>query len=395
MKNRYLFVVLCFALILAGSFGFAQEDENLQTSIQPSVLNVYQLPSVRQTVAVAGGGYFPILNVYQDKMAAIFRTGAGHLGMDGALSVSWAALSGELWENQQIIIDGPVDDRNPAVGVLKNGRIVVAYHEQGSYGEDGKYDPALKKARCLVTHSDDGGATWSASKPLGIGGLERCSPYGRIVQTGDGTLLMNVYGAYAEGVPMPESWRRLKGDFAYLVQSQDNGETWGNPTTMMAQHNETAILDLGNKRLLAVGRSSSAMQRLDFSASVDMGKTWRSPLRLTNPMQHPGDLLRLSNGWILLLYGDRSQADKVIRGIVSRDSGRTWDLSYEIVCSRPVRGDFGYPSAALLPNGDVSVMYYWAGAAENAYDGTKANAFVVQFKESDLIEAYGALTASN
>lgn len=118
------------------------------------------------------------------------------------------------------------------------------------------------------------------------------------------------------------------------------------------------------------------------------------PLRLTGFMQHPADLVLLNNGWILCFYGDRSSEEKVIRGIVSRDRGRTWDYSYGIVASRPVHGDFGYPSAIMNPNGNISLMYYWAGSARNAYDGSKANAILIQFDESELIEAYLELLVS-
>ncbi len=381
--------LVCWVGSLFCSLVFAQE-----TNIQPKSINVFQLPSVQQTVVVDGGGYFPVLNCYDLQLCAILRTGGGHLGIGGALSRCRADLLGEIWSAPQVAIDGPADDRNPAVGVESGGRLILAYHEQASYRPDGQYDPDLNRARCLFCVSSDGGVSWSSPQPLGVEGLETCSPYGRILAISNGDWLMNVYGPYSERIDMPENRRALEGDYAYLVRSADGGRSWGEPSLIMAQHNETSLLELPGGRLVAVGRSSSAMQRLDYSFSHDRGRTWSSPLRLTGFMQHPADLVLLNNGWIVCFYGDRSSEEKVIRGIISRDRGRTWDYSYGIIASRPVRGDFGYPSAVLNPNGNIALMYYWAGVARDAYDGSKANAFLVQFDESELIEAYQKLLAS-
>ncbi len=354
--------------------------------------DIFELPSTEHSVVAEGQGYFPVLNRVDDKLFAVYRAGGGHLGKGGRLVFSISADQGITWTTSSLIVDSPEDDRNPAVGVIPEGRIIVAYHEQGSYDANGRYDPSLKKARCMVTHSDDVGQTWSEPMPLGIPGLESCSPYGRIIQWNDGTLFMNVYGHYTYHVPGMDEVNPNSKNYAYLVRSRDAGITWKEPSLIATGHNETALIPLLDNRLMAVSRSIG-MAKLDMSISEDEGHTWSHPLRLTGPKQHPADLVRLSNGWILMLYGDRNAERRVVRGMISRDEGRTWDMQINGVFSRPVFGDFGYPSAVVTPNGKMAVMYYWAGTAKNSYDGEDARAYVNVIDEMEFIEAYEKLLA--
>ncbi|MFB3787775.1 MAG: sialidase family protein [bacterium] len=368
--------------ILAGDslMAFAGEPE--------SPADIFAFPSIQHMVLIEGGGYFPILNNLENDLYAVLRTGGGHLGRGGALVITHSQPDSARWSPRVTVVDGPEDDRNPAVGFGKNNRIIVGYHEQGSYTPEGKYNPSLNKALCKITVSDDLGKTWSAPQLLGIAGLETSSPYGRIISLPDGTLLMNVYGPYAADVPGMKSVPSDQGDYAYLVRSSDNGQTWKDPSLILGAHNETALLRLSDGRLLAVSRGSNNQQRLDYSISKDVGRTWSAPLRLTGPSQHPADLITLSNGWILMIFGDRSGSEHTIKGIISRDHALTWDVEHTIIMSRPVKGDFGYPSGVLLPNGNLAYMYYWAGPAKDAYDFSQARGYVIQFKESDLIAAY-------
>jgi len=354
-----------------------------------NVLDVFNLPSTQSMVVAEGKGYFPVLQCIKERLFVVFRAGGGHLGRGGRLESLWSFKNGTFHESPGVVVDGPEDDRNPAMGVTATGRVIVAYHEQGSYNPDGSYDSKnpYGRAHCRFTYSDNDGNTWVPPKPLGVAGLDSCSPYGRIIRTGANLLLLTVYGPYSQQVPGMENARNDLNYYAYLVRSHDNGETWGEPSLIGAGYNETALLLLPDGSLQAAARSIGD-QRIDLSLSRDGGFTWSSFRRITGPMQHPADLLRLSNGWILLLYGDRGAEQKMIRGIVSRDEGRTWDISYTCLFSRPVTGDFGYPSAAAWPDGRIAVMYYWAGDAANSYDGGKAQARMTLFRESEWISAY-------
>ena len=377
-------------IVLAGILGgILAGGSRMALAGEPeSPVDIFAFPSIQHMVLIEEGGYFPILNHLENDLYAVFRAGGGHLGRGGALVITHSQPDTARWTPRVTVVDGPEDDRNPAVGFGQDHRIIVGYHEQGSYTPEGKYNPSLNQALCKVTLSDDLGKTWTTPHPLGIPGLETCSPYGRIISLPDGTLLMNVYGPYTDKVPGMEAVSQDQGDYAYMVRSTDNGRTWKDPSLILAAHNETALLRLADGRLLAVARGSNNQQRLDYTLSRDEGRTWSEPLRLTGPSQHPADLIPLSNGWILMLFGDRSGSEHTIQGIISRDNALSWDVDHTLILSRPVKGDFGYPSGVLLPNGIVAYMYYWAGPARDAYDFSQARGYLIQFQESELIAAY-------
>lgn len=352
-------------------------------------LNVFEFPSVRHVVVAAESGYFPVLSNLEEMMFTVYRSGGGHLGVGGALVMKWSIDSGMSWQTPDLVVDGPVDDRNPAVGLTPSGRIIVAYHRQGSYDFDRRYKPEMKSAQCMTLHSDTLGQEWSEARPLGVPGLESCSPYGRIVQAQNGDWLLSVYGPYAKHIPGAESVRDDARDYAYLVRSSDEGLTWGEPVLIAPDHNETALYSHQDGRVFAAARTGQT-QRLNLIVSDDDGRSWGAPLRLTSPYQHPADFISLSNGWILMVYGDRSEEFKTIRGIVSRDEGRSWDLQWVSVFSRPVKGDFGYPSGVRLPSGRIAIQYYWGGEAKDAYDGSQARLYMTLFDESEFILEYNS-----
>jgi Neuraminidase (sialidase) len=107
--------------------------------------------------------------------------------------------------------------------------------------------------------SKDGGKTWSkgekalaTGKPPGVsgGGSAAVSPFGKIVQLSDGTALMAVYykATLANGKQQFQSW---------LFRSKDSGQTWGDPTLIQLDGNETALAVLKDKSIVAAVRTSS------------------------------------------------------------------------------------------------------------------------------------------
>lgn len=381
MVTRLLILsVLLIAIALEAS---SQESvERFQTPF-----DVFELDSVQHVVVAQGEGYFPILNVFDFEFLTVYRRGAGHWGRNGHLVMRQSSDGGFSWLPASTVVNSHQDDRNAAVGVTHEGRIVVGYLEQGSYNAEGRYDPTLGQQRCLVTSASILDEEWSAPRPLGIPGLESATPYGRIQQTFDGVLLMNVHGPYTRNVPGMRAIPDDAGRYAYLARSLDGGETWEDPSLIALGHSETALFVVSEDRLLAAARSEATGQ-INLFRSRDGGREWSSPLRLTDGMQHPADFVELSNGWLLLLYGDRSRDFQTVQGVISRDGGRSWDLRVYSVFSRPVLGDFGYPSGVRLPNGRIAIQYYWAGRARDKYDGSEARLYMTLFDEDEFIEAY-------
>ena len=117
---------------------------------------------------------------------------------------------------------------------------------------------------------------------------------------------------------------------------------------------ETAILNLGGGKWLAAARTTSPAD-MHYYASDDNCKTWKALGAITGASQHPGHLLRLKDGRILLSYGDRTGTVHGIEVRVSSDEGKTWS---EVVRVVDWTSDGGYPSSVQLPDGQILTAFY-------------------------------------
>src|SRR5439155_11807089 len=123
----------------------------------------------------------------------------------------------------------------------------------GRYLPDAPID--LARPQCFVTRAADAHAGWSppVKLPLPPGSY---SPYGKIVNLADGTMLMSLYGRRLLGDRLEEE------DAAFALRSRDNGTTWGDLSVIGAGgFNETALLCLPTGRLVAALRREYRDQR--------------------------------------------------------------------------------------------------------------------------------------
>jgi len=148
-------------------------------------------------IVTSGLGYFPVaVRLRNGDVLAVIRGGAAHIGVKGRLDLVRSTDGGKTWSPPWTAIDGSLDDRNPAIGQLKDGAIVLAYAVAGNYDETGLHFKGGRTDRLFdgvyLTYSRDNGRTWSKSvrdpvihKFYDAQGL--VSPYGKIVQLPDGT----------------------------------------------------------------------------------------------------------------------------------------------------------------------------------------------------------------
>ena len=176
----------------------------MTTSSITAVLDVRALPGSTETIAYKDGGLFPVLALTGDTVVAVLRGGAGHLGLEGRMEIVRSLDAGHTWSPPAVVADSAVDDRNPAFGVTQAGTLVLAYHRQGNYDEQGNWRrrEAMEERRVevMVTRSHDHGLTWERPYPLGVELLAAGSPFGKIVALADGTLIMPIYAG-----PIPAS----------------------------------------------------------------------------------------------------------------------------------------------------------------------------------------------
>lgn len=122
------------------------------------------------------------------------------------------------------------------------------------------------------------------------------------------------------------------------------------------------MLHLGDGRWLAASRRFEHLD-LDLFASEDDALTWKPVVTLDVKPVSSAHLLKLSDGRILLTYGNRTPGSRGIDGRTSRDGGRTWTTPQRLVALET--GDCGYPDAVELPGRRVMIAYYADGIPQH------------------------------
>lgn len=326
--------------------------------------NVSRLESAERIIAVKGGGYFPVLIKLQNgTLGAVVRGGAPHVGIEGRLDWIHSEDGGKTWSEPSVIVDSEFDDRNPAVGQMQDGTIVVAYAEASTYNEKGEFDTSVGAYTMYYVTSVDNGETWSKKHRLPHGPIKNGSPYGKIILLPDGKALMPVYGGYNSEytgpVEIPENTKHISG----ILRSTDNGKNWGDFSIISAtDHNETALCFLPDGRLIAMMRTSHGS--IEQSESTDYGYNWSKPKSVTFPNQHPADICLLQDGHLLLVYGNRIKPYGV--GVMlSYDNGKTFERDERFMIAwTSLNTDCGYPSVVQLDDGTIVTMYYSVGTKE-------------------------------
>ena len=146
----------------------------------------------------------------------------------------------------------------------------------------------------------------------------------------------------------------------FLVESLDGGQNWGRPQAVASgeghEFEEPAILRGHNDKLILVLRDN-VTRRLHQCLSTDDGRSWSAPAPL--PITgYPADLLRLTDGRILLTYGWR-QPGYGIRAVFSEDDGATWQTERTILIRDGMRNsNLGYPVTLERRDGSLLTLYY-------------------------------------
>lgn len=350
----------------------ARAAEEIDQSNIHSVLRLSSTKAKRVTIIAENGGYFPVVTRMKDgRIAAILRGGGSHIDVRGRLDIVFSSDEGETWSPPQIVVDGPNDDRNPAFGVAADGTLVLAYlvaygypanKSEAELREMGP-DNFLRGSGIYIIRSHDHGMTWDAPTMVNIFRGSYPSPYGKILTLDDGSMLMTLYTTdNFFGVPMPRPG--AQGQYAYTLRSFDHGKTWGQISLLGAGFDETALLQVRSKEIIAVMRSnpgaaeSTTEAALFLTRSSDYAKTWSSPERLTKEQEIPADLIELSDGRIILTHGQRNYPMGV-QALVSSDGGRTFNLTDRLALAWFANNrDTGYPSSLVRKDGKILTLYY-------------------------------------
>ena len=354
-----------------------------------TTIDIRQLPNTTIDYVVRGQGYFPVIvPLGGQEVLVMLRGGAGHMGIKGRLDVVRSSDGGQTWEPPLTVANSERDDRNPAFGVARDGTLILAYHWQGCYDEEGAWVPEMKRVDTRIVYSRDRGRTWIDDALLDFTPLNGASPFGKIRCDAEGTLYMPIYGGPV--LPGLEGFVQLGSATGptYLLRSRDHGRTWGDPILVALGLNEADLLLLPEGDWLFAGRSEEG-GALHTCRSSDQGRTWGDLQQVTEDREHPPDLTLLSNGYVLLCFGRRNPPYGV-QGLISRDQGRSWDTRRLVFADDLPGRDIGYPSTVRLDNGRMITVFYSAGTSEqpHVFDGA-LNVFcrVVCYDEEALLAA--------
>jgi BNR repeat-like domain len=328
-----------------------------------------------RSLVVGKQGYFPVAVRLQDgRIAVVLRGGAGHLGIQGRLDMVFSDDNGRTWTPPTVVVDSPVDDRNPALGQARDGTLVVGFWRTARYDDQGKYAPGSDKPTgTWGTRSRDGGKTWSEPTEIDVAQFGWGSPFGKIVTMPNGTLLMAVYGGQRR---KPGEKVQPDRDHSYIYGSADNGQSWKYLSEIgdgKQQLNETALLRLSSGKLMAALRSRAGDVWL--SESTDDARTWSATKPLTPRSVHPADLIELDDGRVLLVVGNRVGPFGVLGLVSDRQQQFDWSRRFTLV-DDALSGDCGYPSSVKLAGGLALTVYYATRAKEHPEWGVHCGAVV-------------------
>lgn len=298
-----------------------------------------------------------------------------HVCPFGRLELMRSQDDGRTWRWPQVLLDGPIDDRDAGVLETAKGTILVTNFTSLAYadllekaekiapGQPGAWtDVKLAEWRAVhhrinaeqrrhelgtwMIRSTDGGVTWSSRYPVPVN-----SPHGPI-SLADGRVLY----------PGKELW--TKEQRIGVCQSKDDGQTWDwlatiptRPGDDHRQYHELHGVECANGSVIVHIRNHNRQNERETlqTESTDGGQTWSVP-HPVGVWGLPSHLLKLKDGRLLMSYGYR-RAPYGNQARISRDNGQTWSDPLTISADGN-SGDLGYPSTVECQDGTLVTVWY-------------------------------------
>jgi hypothetical protein len=231
------------------------------------------------------------------------------------------------------------------------------------------------ESRAWVRASTDGGRTWRPHAVLPNWGFPGLSMPGSAMYSvrEDGVMLFGVQ-AWAPDAqsPLPVVYANPDGrQFLHLgsiVEERAKSPFWAGGRFGPARYLYPRVVVLADGRVLASVRHERDPRGdfwVEIHESLDGGRTWHWLSRV-NDWGAPGDLVPMSDGRVVCVYGYRLQPGPGIRYRVSEDQGRTWGTEM-ILRDDGGSWDLGYPRAIEIEPGTL-LTHYWINLKNDAVD---------------------------
>lgn len=267
-----------------------------------------------------------------DQDANLFLTSSGRLLQYGFL---WYPMTREIADKLPAQKIHPVTREHLGAGYLYWASYVRYSDDEGKTWSDHNLlprDPLMKEPRLKY---------WPESAPI----------RGRMIERKDGSLLISAYTGSVPGQELP---------VVRFFESTDGGESWTAPDRMIAMPDvslaEPSMAQWPAGKVTIFNRTGHNEDRLVIAASSDEGRTFGQP-ETVGVTGHPYDPLVLPDGRLFLVYGYRHEPMGTRARIIAPGQDFADAEEFIIRDDSPSR-DTGYPSATLLPGGQILIAYY-------------------------------------
>ena len=216
---------------------------------------------IETRVAIQGVCAWPNLQRLDDGTLLVFiYNQPSHGKFEGDIDCWASEDDGRTWRfrGRAVPHGKPRTNRmNCAVGVARNGDLIVLSsgytnlvpNPMVPFGEQIERKEGSEFRPTVICRSKDGGRSWDMAENFPappeserVWG-DHFIPFGNIVTGADGSLRAFAYLAH------PKTSRR-----GYMLSSEDDGRTWGDPVVINPRGSETSLLHLGDGRWLASTR---------------------------------------------------------------------------------------------------------------------------------------------
>lgn len=298
-------------------------------------------------IATNACGWPNLAKLPSGKILCTYFNAPSHGLLEGDLVCSIGDRKGNGWKKLSTVAGRPKGGNRMhlAVGIAGNGDLLC--FSSGFYVKDGEFKGFSGH---WLSRSSDMGKNWTVDPdPIVHKGNRGAIPFGRIIRLADNRLAYSCYRSQGKGNPS-ETW---------IGFSEDDGISWTKRAKFgKNDSNEATLLQVGDGRLLAAVRTH-VDHHVKLCESSNGGTTWREKGPLTLPMQHPADLIALTDECLLLTYGIRNRGLMGIGARISLDAGETWRPPWVIHQFGDQATDIGYPSTvALDKKGNLLTAFY-------------------------------------
>ncbi|MEO1993229.1 MAG: sialidase family protein [Pirellulales bacterium] len=283
--------------------------------------------------------------------------------------------NGHHWSWPQVLLDGPIDDRDAGVCVTETGTILVTTFSSLAY------EGILEKAARLPQETQEAWPSsklfsWNAvharisderrTKELGVwmirsenGGTDWSGRYRVPVNSPHGPVCLSDGSLLYAGVALWSEERRVG-----VCRSTDDGQSWQwladmpvRPGDSSLHYHELHAVEASDGRLVVQLRNHNATNKSETlqSESIDRGHTWSQPHSI-DVWGLPSHLVRLRDDRLLMTYGHR-RSPFGIQARLSNDCGKTWSDPM-ILYGDGASGDLGYPSTVQLDGKMMVTVWY-------------------------------------